>query len=203
MKKLLVLLTGLMLVSSLGVAGADPDPDSMGFFFDTDATVYETSTVAPFQMVTGYIVVSNPTSTSVSGWECKIGITGSPVAPGWAYAGGGLNVFTPTLTDALFNVGVGLAPASLFPVNDVVVLATFSGFIMSPADVVTFTVLPFPGSVTFDNAPGYVDGNDVGMVVPCGVSSGFPYGAIGAIVNGTGVVDNADMTWGGVKALFN
>jgi hypothetical protein len=202
MKKLLVLLACAMLVSSLGFAGIDPDEDSFGFFFDTDATMVELHTFAPFTPVAGYLVVSNPTSASISGWECFMQIAGPYVAGSWSYAGGGLNVFDAVATGK-FNVGVGIGPASLYPINGVVVLATFTAYVLAPTDVVTFTVMPFPGSVTFSDAPGYVDGADVGTVIPCGISSGYPYGNICAIINGTGVVANEDMSWSGVKALFN
>jgi hypothetical protein len=202
MKKLLVLLACAMLVSSLGFAGADPDEDSFGFFFDTDGTIYETSTAAPFTPISGFLVVSNPTSASISGWECFMQIGGAPVAPSWSYAGGGLNVFDAVATGK-FNVGVGTGPASLYPINGVVVLATYSCYVLAPTDVITFTVMPFPGSVTFTDAPGYVDGADVGTVIPCGVSTGYPYGNICAIINGTGVVPNENVSWSGVKALFN
>ncbi len=73
---------------------------------------------------------------------------------------------------------------------------------MTPVDIVTFTVLPFPGSATFPDSPGYVDGEDVGIVVPCGVSTGYPYGSYCAAINIGGVVANEDMTWGDVKALY-
>jgi hypothetical protein len=201
MKKLLVTLACLTLVSSFAFAGADPDMDSFGFFFDTDGTIVEMHTAAPFAAATGYLVVSNPTSRGVSGWECKVDVLGPAVAKSWSYAGGGLNVYDAVAT-GLFNVGVGPGPGALVPINDVCVLATFSCYVMSPVDVITFTILPFPGSVTFSNTPGYVDADDVGIIYPCGVSSGFPYGEMSAIINGTGVVANEDMTWGGVKALF-
>jgi hypothetical protein len=68
MKKLLVLLTGLMLVSSLGMAQADPDENSMGMYFDTDGYVTAVTTTAPFQQVFGYLCVVNPTSNGISGW---------------------------------------------------------------------------------------------------------------------------------------
>lgn len=207
MKKLLVLLASLMLVSSFAAAGVDGDDDSFGFFFDTDATIYETSTAAPFQGVTGYLVVSNPTSGGISGWECEVVIPGNGtayVAPGWAYAGGGLNVFDGAAT-GLFNVGVGPGPSQLLPINGVVVLATFSCFVLAPTGVVTFTINPFPGSVTFSGTPGYVDGDDVGVIVACGVSSGYPYGTICAAINQPHdeIIANDDMSWGSVKALFN
>jgi hypothetical protein len=206
MKKLLVLLTGLMLVSSLGVAGVDGDDNSFGFFFDTDATIYTTFTAAPFQAVSGYLVVSNPTSSGVSGWECEVVIPGNGVAyvaPSWAYAGGGLNVFDGAVT-GLFNVGVGPGPSQLLPVNGVVVLATFTCFSMSPTLEIPITINPFPGSVTFSGTPGYVDGDDVGVIVACGVSSGYPYGNACAAINPQReIIGNDDMSWSGVKALFN
>jgi len=202
MRKLFALLIGLGMVSSLAMAQVDPDDNSMGVYFDTDAYVTEDFTAAPFEPVSAYLVVVNPTSASISGWECMVNVSGILVAPFWTYAGGGLNIFDAVST-GLFNVGVGLDPLALVPVNNVCVLATWTGFIMSPPDIVTFTVYPFPGSVTFVDNPGYVDGGDVGIVVPCGVSTGYPYGNACATINLTEpVIPNKEMTWGGVKALY-
>lgn len=202
MKKLLVLLTGLLLVSSLGMAQADSDENSFGVYFDTDAYITATTTAAPFAPVTAYLCVVNPTSNGVSGWECELQVTGADVARSYSYAGGGLNVFDAVAT-GLFNVGVGTGALQLLPVNNVVVLATYSAFIMAPTDEVLFTIMPFPGSVTFNDVPGYVDGDDVGTVVPCGTSTGFPYGAPCATINSAYVViPNEDTTWSGVKTLY-
>lgn len=199
MKKLLVLLTGLMLVSSLGMAQADPDENSMGVYFDTDATIYMTTTAAPFQSVTAYLVVANPTSNGVSGWECKVTVVGPAVAAAWTTAAGTDYNADPEL----FTVGIGTGVNQILPVNNVVVLASWTGFIMAPVtDQVFFTVYPFPGSVTFDNVPGYVDGDDAGIIVNCGTSTGYPYGAACAAINAGGIIANEDVTWSTVKSLY-
>jgi hypothetical protein len=203
MKRVMIVLIGLAMMSSLATAQVDPDENSMGIYFDTNAAVYEHYTYAPFEQVCAYLVVVNPTSRGVSGWECMVDVVGPCVAQSWTYAGGGLNVYDAVAT-GLFAVGVGPGPLALVPVNNVCVLATWCAYIMAPPDVVTFTVLPFPGSVTFPDSPGYVDGDDVGIVVPCGVSTGYPYGPYCAAINlvSSGIIASEDMTWGSVKALY-
>ena len=112
-------------------------------------------------------------------------------------------MYDPVAT-GLFNVGVGPGALALNPVDNVCVLATWTAFVMDPADCVMFHVMPFPGSVTFADAPGYVDGDDVGLVVPCGISSGYPYGYPVAAINCPDfeVISNEDTTWSNVKAMF-
>ena len=130
-------------------------------------------------------------------------LIGFHVAASWYYAGGGLNVYDGAAS-GLFMVGVGLDPLALVPVNNVVVLATWTAFIMAPTDWVAFYIHPFPGSVTFADAPGYIDGADVGLVVPCGVSSGYPYVQPVALLNNgdQSVVDSEATTWDELKAMY-
>ena len=197
MKKLLALLA-ITVVASGAMAQVDPDPDGIGVYFDTAGTVFEMNTVAPFESVTAYLLITNPTDPSgVSGWEAVVDVIGAAVAPSWTLAAG-LDV---DMSANGFQVGIGVNPLAL-PAGPAVVLATWTGFVMAPTDMVQFVVGPVPGSVSFADSPGYASGDDAGALFPLQVSSGYPYGAPCAMINGTGVVANEDMNWSQVKNLF-
>lgn len=197
MKKLLALLA-IALIASSAMAQVDPDPDGVGVYFDLGGTTFEKNTVAPFESVTAYLLVTNPSDPAgVAGWEMVINVAGGAVAPAWTLSAG-LDVDSDPNA---FQVGIGLAPLAL-PAGPTVLLATWVGFVMAPTDVISFTILPVPGSVSFDNAPGYASGDNAGLLIPLQVSSGFPYGAPSALINSTGVVANENMSFGQVKNLF-
>ncbi len=197
MKKLLALLAVALLASN-AMAQLDPDPDGIGMYFDMGGMVVEHATAAPFESVTAYLLLTNGSESSgVSGWEAVVDVVGAPVAPAWTLAAG-LDVDP---SDNGFQVGIGVAPAAL-PAAPAVVLASWTGFVMAPTDYVYFTVSNVPGSQSFPDSPGYAAGDDAGNLIPMQVSSGYPYGAPCAMINGTGVVANEDMSWSQVKDLF-
>ena len=202
MKTYTALIIGLLLIGSCAAAQSDPDPDSMGIYFDTAATINTHSTMAPFEPVTAYLVITRPTGDGVSGWECAVEITGLPVALIWSYAGGGVNAQNP-LENGYFEVEIGTGDLALQPVSDVCVVATMNCYVMNPTDEILFAVLPLPISTKFVNEPGYLDGGPEPVMVPCGVSSGLPYGLPCATINSTHeAVAINDMTWSGVKNLY-
>lgn len=188
MKKLLALLA-IALIASSAMAQVDPDPDGMGVYFDMGGTVFETTTAAPFASVTAYLLITNPSDSSgVSGWEALVSVMGSPVAPSWTLSAG-LDVDGGPDS---FQVGIGVNPLAL-PAGPTVLLATWVGFVMSPVDMISFVISPVPGSVSFADSPGYASGDSAGVLIPLQVSSGYPYGAPCAMINGTGVVADEDM----------
>lgn len=198
MKKLTALLTILVLLMSVNAfAQIDPDADSMGIYFDLGATQTCTTTAAPFTAVTAYLMITNPSDPAgVSGWEATVLVSPNAVAPAWTLAAG-LDVDGDPSN---FQVGIGVAPMAL-PAAPAVMLATWVGYVLAPTDVVEFTVMNVAGSVSFAGTPGYASGSNAGTLIPTTVSSGFPY-TVCAQVNACDVVANEDMSWGGVKALF-
>jgi hypothetical protein len=197
MKKLLVLMAVVLLASG-AMAQIDPDDNGMGVYFDTEGTVVCKTTAAPFESVNAYLLITRPTDTAgVSGWEAAVTIGGAPVAPSWALAAG-LDVDSSA---SGFQVGIGVAPAAL-PAAPAVLLATWTGFVMQPTDVVTFTVSDVPGSVSFDGTPGYGSGADAGLLIPLQVSTGFPYVVCAQINGACDIVANDEMSWSSVKTMF-
>jgi len=196
--KSLLALTLVLAFAVTAFAQADPDPDGIGIYFDMGGAEVCTATAAPFESVSAYLLITNPSALlGVSGWEAYVTVAGNAVAPSWTLAGG-LDVDP---SDEGFQVGIGTGGLAL-PYAPTIVLATWTGFIQSPADVVTFYVEGVPGSTSFANSPGYAGGGDAGDLRPLQVSSGTGAGAPVAMINGCDVVANEDMTFSNVKALF-
>lgn len=194
MKKLLAVFA-VALIASGAMAQVDSDPDGLGVYFDVNGMTYETATVAPFSPVSAYLLLTNPSAPAgVSGWEAVVNVNGGAVGASWVLAAG-LNVTAAPV----FQVGIGTGAAAL-PAAPAVLLATWTGYIMAPTDVVEFVVMP--AGVSFPDSPGYAAGDDETDLIPLQVSSGYPYGAACAIINGTGVVANEDLTFSNVKNMF-
>lgn len=188
----------LMVVLAGGaLAQIDPDPDGIGIYFERGATVRETTTSAPFEAVTAYLLITTPsTADPISGWEAVVGVDGSPVAPAWTLEVGMDNDPDPWIFD------VTIAPSPLLPAGPTVLLATWTGFVMNPADLVAFTVTGVPGSPYFPDSPGYFTEWIVPQLHPLHVTNCA--GDIVAMVNGicTDTVGDEDMTFTTLKTLF-
>ncbi len=200
MKKLTALTSILvLLLAGIAFAQVDADPDGLGFYFDEAGTLTCHTTVAPFESVTGYLILTNLTDTfGVSGWEAQVAAMGAAVAPAWTLTAG-LDV-DPSADG--FQVGIGTDALAL-PAAPAVVLASWTGFIMNAGtDVVSFIISNVPGSSSFPTSPGYASGSNAGVLIPLQVSSGYPYGAPAAQINACDVVANEDMSFSNVKNLF-
>ena len=179
--RILIAATIIMTLGA-GAAYASFGEDVIGIYFDLGATVCERTTAAPFQSVTAFLIITNPSDLSgVSGWEATVSVLGGAVAPSWILAAG-LDV-DPSADG--FQVGIGVNPQAL-PAGPTVLLATWTGFVMAPTDMISFVITPIPGSPSFPDSPGYASGDDAGVLIPLMPSSGYPYGAPCAIINGYG-----------------
>jgi len=198
MKKLLAILAIALLASS-AMATVDPDPDGIGVYFDLPGDIVCTTTAAPFANVVGFLLATNPSaSAGISGWEAQIWTGGAaPVAPAWTLAAG-LDV-DPSAEG--FQVGIGTGALAL-PWAPAVVLATWSGFVMSPADAIEFFVAGVPGSTSFADSPGYAAGDNAGDLRPFQVSSGTGLDLPVAGINICNVIANENLTFSNVKALY-
>lgn len=74
--------TAIALLALLPVSAAfaivDPDPDSIGLYFDAYADVYEAE-APPYSLVPVHIIATNPTYAEIHGYEFGIEISGSYV----------------------------------------------------------------------------------------------------------------------------
>jgi len=200
MKKMLVLALAI-LVSTSAFAQIDPDENGIGLYFDELGFEVCTVTTAPFEEVTAYLLATNITEEAVSGWECEVVTFGAPVAPAWLLNGlQPLNAFSAPL----FAVGLGEGDLATEPENNVVLLATYSAFVMAPTDVVEFAIQNLPASSFEPPSPGYAAGDNAGNLIPLQVSSGFPFGNVVAQINlpDCGVIANDNVSFGSVKALY-
>jgi hypothetical protein len=173
-----------VLLLGFGAAQAEVCEDVIGVFFDTEAYTYETMTLYPFDQVTAYLLVLNPSDpVGISGWEARTEVVGSIVAPAWTLAAG-LDV-TPDENDWCVGIGLGV---NALPTAPTVLLATFTGFVINPTDVLEFYVKPLPGTISFDDTPGYASGNDETVLIPLNYFVADPNLYACALVNGSGYV---------------
>ncbi len=113
---------GASACASVPLSGVGADPaqlEQVGVFFDADGTLTETTTTAPGQEVTAYVVLINPhAAEDITGWECRFSVFTDGPDPDilWEVAGNGLNIGTPPA----FAVGLGIP----LPWASRVVLAT-------------------------------------------------------------------------------
>lgn len=196
MKKLVVLMGLLILASGAMAQPIDPDPDMVGVYFDTDATVYCNAAPALYTPLNVYLCFTNITATSgISGWEAHVDITPPPAIPvTFTLPAGALNV--SSAPD--FVVGLS-APMDWMPAIPVLTMtitplaALETQFWLSGAEV---------GS--FGGLPGYAAGDDPGDLRSCGYSGG-PTGFCAVMFRDcadSGVLPSEEETWGSVKSMF-
>jgi len=173
-------------IAAAGAAGASREtgtdrvqwaPDAVGIFFDANGVSNRAITTAPYQPVTAYLTLLNPSQPSgVSGWECCVAVEDPSTAytTGWTLAGDGLNVATPPC----FQVGL---PGYPLPSQASVVLATFTVVQFRPQQRTGLLIRPY----SLPSLPGtaaYAAGHDPGLLVPMAPVSGGADNPV-AIVN--------------------
>ena len=75
MKTLLAIVIALV-VASCAFAIVDPDPDSMGLYFDENADVYCVDGVDYLEHEIFYLILTNPTADFLYGWEAGVDLVG-------------------------------------------------------------------------------------------------------------------------------
>jgi hypothetical protein len=184
MKKLVVLMCVVSLAST-AFAVADPDPNSVGCYFDTTADTWYQAAPGVYDF---YVCVTNPT-VDIAGWELHLEVVGT-LYGSWVMAGTGpINA----LTHPDYAVGMG-APHTAAPA---VVLLSANGY-CTGADIFLTPL------ATNASDPGYmviVDASDVTNLVRIFPSSG-DYGLAVCSVAGDEPVATSNETWGNVKAMF-
>lgn len=137
--------------------------DVLGIFFDAGGTARETVTTSPYQSVTAYLVLIEPSaSEGVGGWECVCDAVGPGLVFGsWTLSGNGVNMNTPPL----FQVGIGTGPAAL-PWSPAVTLATHTAIVSSPDSAVSYYLHPYEPASLPGGTPVYADGGPSGELRP-------------------------------------
>lgn len=176
-------------------AGLDPDPDSMGIYFDTAGfsnCIYRPA----FSPINVYLLLANPTAAT-SGFACTVTVSGVPyILLSTVLAGGGLDL------DPDAN-GYAVSSSHAYPnVQGHIVLVTWSMMLQAQA-VLEFLLGP-PGSGG-PVAPPPTCGRPLvwgeGGERCCGVSSGDVYLPVASVNNLCPVADEPD-GFGAIKALY-
>jgi len=158
MRNALVVLAAVTLLQ--GLAFAFPGPDSIGIYASETDAVTTTSTTGPFEAVTLYLLITNPTFEGVSGWQCMIEYelisgTNNMTGVSWALTAGAAGA-TNVYDDPYFEVGLGAGTAALREVAGVVKIATMTGYVMAPTDRIALSINGLPGS---NSQPQDAEGN--------------------------------------------
>ncbi|MCB1184794.1 hypothetical protein KDM41_15300 [bacterium] len=165
-----------------------PSPNALGLYFDNEASTNNLSLAGPAS-VQAYLVFTDPTVASVTGWEVKITATS-----GTSVTGADLPVGTTALQAGPENWAAVLAEP--MPGNTLTKLAIFT--ITTDASDNTLIYL---GNIDSPSAPGDLPGVKLGdgSWVSLPVQSGDPSQPVAGI-NTALPTDVA--SWGDVKALF-
>lgn len=195
MKKLVVLACMLMACNAFAIA--DPDANSVGIYFDMTADTTNDTATNPYGNSTAYLLLTNPTTNGILGWEATITyVVENAVCGNVAYA-----LPDPTHLDgdpAADGFAVGYATPS--PVSDVIHLLTITTFYCG--DCTSFFLSPatVPG---IEGTMAFLDGEDVGRLVPMAPSSGsFDEPVAGIGMSCVPVVATEASSWGSVKSLY-
>jgi hypothetical protein len=165
-----------LLVGMLLAGGVQPTfaQDLLGLFFDEAGTQTSTTTTAPFQQISAYLILQNPTQADgLTAWECVVEARtqGQPPFVNWELYGQAINVATAPA----FMVGMGQP----LPSNADVLLATATVLVPEAGQEVAFYIHPFDPPSLCDppvwgypvHAPAYGHGA-TGALVATGWSSG-------------------------------
>lgn len=202
MKKLVVLLLA-SLVATSAFAQIDPDPDSMGIYFDLGATdnCWSTGASIPFF---AYLVLANPTAPEINAYELGMelvvpaGMEGMVFRLASTIANGAVSGVDVGENDALGgDYIVGLAAP--LPASDVLVLHSWQYMVLA--------VFPVEMYIGASSAPS-IDGvfpvvqNAQGSILyQTALSTGGPDFPV-ATVNTDCVVGVEEASFGSVKSLF-
>lgn len=156
---------GTAALSQLGATAAAAQ-DRVGIYFDPGYTTNETVTPATPAILTGYLVLRDPSAAGgVGGWELCADIQGPAQFMSWQLEGQTINTDPPPC----FTVGIGGPP---LPAAPAMLLATFQ-LVVEAAEPVMLLLEPqfhpsLPGSMA------YLDGADPDVLIPMTTVTGTP-----------------------------
>jgi hypothetical protein len=181
-----------LLIAGHAAAQVDPDPDGVGLYLDTDATVV-CGTVPAFQVATLYLCLTHPSSPhGLSGWECSFTVPTNTVLVDAGFPDNGFNLKT--------RPEFMVAYQQPLPAADVIVLAVIDLLPISavPAD---FFLNP-PAAPSLPDGACYADGADPRLLIPMHPSSGDWSLPVARLNGDCAVVRDEPSDWGRMKALF-
>lgn len=195
MKILLILTVSSCLMAGMAMAVIDPDPDSVGIYFDTEANVNHLD-APPFVELPIYVILTNPLLDEIRGYEFGLSLSSTTliILEDHMHGEGPVDV---GLVKGNHIVGL----ASPMPTTEATILADF---LLMPLDdnPVEMTV--------HDSDPSSVPGLGLPVVLsadyqlyPVGTSSFYGGEAqVNAILNGLGVIATTETTLEQIKSLY-
>ncbi len=168
-------------VTLSGIALEDTGtPDVIGVWFEQSGQVNQHETTVPFEEVTAYLMILRPsTPYGTLGWECCVEVQGEAVGLSWELSGEGLNASA----EPCFSVGLSSGPLLG---QQIIQLAKLTFFQPDPNAPTYFYVHP-SDLASVPGVPLYVNGADVGDLIPLTPSSGdemIPVAVVNASTTG-------------------
>jgi len=161
----LAMITAALLMVT-GIAAPAQGQDNIGLYWDNNYTEFSTTTESIPEILTGHLVLKDPSTTSgLSGWECCAEADGPGQFISWVFEGQATN-FT---SSPCFRVGISGPP---LPSQADVLLATFE-IMVTEFQAVTLSLRPdyvpsVPGQMSFYLA------DDPATPLPMTTTSGLP-----------------------------
>ncbi len=190
----------MFLITGSAVAVVDPDPNSLGVYFDLNADVNYLD-VAPNTVFSAYIMLTNPTWDNILAFEFGYELVVPAGMEGMIFRLA--TILPPTVNPNIFPgflrgeyiYGISFP----YPINEATVLVEWQILIVAP-----MTIEFFLGPSSIPGLPGglpvIMNADEVLMSV--GVSSGDVNLSVAEINTGYQPVTVESATWGDVKSLF-
>ncbi len=193
MKKLVILVLACLLLANVAFAVVDPDTNSMGFYFDANADIFELAS-GPYITVQVNVILTNPDFGVLNGYEFGYNIVGNYMLSGTTLMGVGPIDVGGSLGNHIVGLGAPMptTPATILCILQVLLLDT---------NPVAFTLFgAVPSSIPGSNLPAVLLAGDV--ITSIGTSSFVGDPLVNAYINGTGVVAVEEVSWGQVKSVY-
>jgi hypothetical protein len=191
----IVFLAILVAIAAGAFAQIDPDPDGIGVYFDTDATVVSATVQEGVESITAYLILTNPSSIgNLKHWSVRVSSYHPSFSEarivGTQYVGFNLALNMPGSGHYIFEISVGdaVSPTS----SPITILAELIIFPWVYTEPILLFVGPGFESAFYGTDNGGADFN------PSSGSFDFPV----AIINGPTPVAVEPLSWGQVKSLF-
>lgn len=193
MKKMLLLILSCLLLANVSYAVVDTSPNSMGFYFDLNADIFET-TGTPFSTTVIYVILTNPSFDSLIGYQFAYQVVGNHM------------ISSTTLH------GIGSIDTGYYAGNHIVwlgaPLSTSPATLLATLKVLVMDQLPISFRLHGTTPNAFPETDLPAVSLPGGVnmSTGTSsYGSeplINAYINGSGVVETEGASWDQVKSLY-
>ena len=203
--KIFLMLSIVILGATSAFAVADPEPNSMGIFFDRSADTNCLTTPAGTPFFT-YLILTNPTPEAINAYELGLEIVVPAGMEGMFFqlatniadgAVSGINVGSPTALGGDYIVGL----AGPIPAQPATILHSWQHMLLAVIPVEYYI-----GASSAPSLPGdfpVAQDADGSILFSCGQSTGGPDVPV-AVVNGAGPcpVGVEETSFGSVKSLF-